>query len=149
MPDRSAKLMSLLFIIGRQMKEEMRENAGKNGCSWLHFEVLRYVGSGNRTLMRDVAGHFSITPPAATLLIDGLASAGLLRRIVDPDDRRAIRVALTPKARQLIRRSMDQRMKTIRKLFSILDKEEYGEFVKILEKLANAKQPDAKRTRRQ
>ncbi len=136
MKNRSTILMSLLFVIGRRMKEEMKEGGRKSRYSWLHFEVMRYVGSVGKPLMRDVAEHFSVTPPAATLLIEGLVGIGLLRRVVDPKDRRAVRVALTPKARQLMKRGMQDRTAAIKRLFSVLDAREEQALVEILTKIA-------------
>ena len=95
--------MSLLFLIGRQMKDEMRAGQKKgDNCSWLHFEALRYVEDAGKPTMRNVADYFSMTPPAATLLIEGLVANNLMRRAVDSKDRRTVRVALAPKGRQVL-----------------------------------------------
>jgi len=139
MPNNSSKLISLMFLIGRQMKEEMKEHAGKNGYSWLHFETLRYINDEGKPLMRDVAAHFSITPPAATLLVDGLVQNKTLRRIVDPKDRRAIRVALTPKGKKILAGGIKQRLKKIKEVFSVLNGKEHAELVRILGKIAKLK----------
>ena len=133
---RSTSLMSLLFVVGRRMKEEMKESGRKSRCSWLHFEVMRYVGSAGKPLMRDVAEHFSVTPPAATLLIEAMVEAGLLRRVLDPKDRRAVRVALTAKANQLLKRGMQDRTAAIKRLFSVLDSREERALLEILTKVA-------------
>jgi MarR family transcriptional regulator, 2-MHQ and catechol-resistance regulon repressor len=139
MPNNSSKLISLMFVIGRQMKEEMKENATKSGYSWLHFETLRYINEEGKPLMRDVASNFSITPPAATLLVDGLVQNKMVRRIVDPKDRRAIRVALTPKGKKVLASGIKQRLKKIKEVFSVLDAKEHSELIRILEKIAKSK----------
>jgi MarR family transcriptional regulator, 2-MHQ and catechol-resistance regulon repressor len=135
----SSKLISLMFVIGRKMRDEMKPTMAKNGCSWIHFEALRYVNDHGKPLMRDVAAHFSITPPAATLLIDGLVANKMLRRIIDTKDRRAVRIALTPKGKQVLTRGIHDRMKKIKELFSVLNAEEHAELVRMLEKIAAAK----------
>ena len=139
MPNNSSKLISLMFIIGRRMREDMKESAKLGGCSWLHFEALRYVHDNGRPLMRDVAAHFSITPPAATLLVDGLVVNKMLRRIVDPKDRRAIRVALTPKGKQILTRGREERVAKIKEVFSVLNAKEQAELIRILSRIANVK----------
>ena len=136
MPNNSSQLLSLMFVIGRRMRDEMKATDAKNGFSWLHFETLRYVREAGKPLMRDVAANFSITPPAATLLIDGLVTDKMLRRIVDPRDRRVVRVALTPKGRQVIERGIEQRAKKIKELFSVLNAKEHIELIRILKKIA-------------
>ena len=136
MPDNVSKLISLMFVIGRKMREEMKQSMQQSGCSWLHFEVLRFVDEHKRTLMRDVAANFSITPPAATLLVDGLVAGRLLRRIVDPKDRRAVRIAITPKGKQVLARGIEERIKKIKSIFSVLNAKEHVELFRILDKIA-------------
>jgi len=127
-----------MFVIGRRMKEDMRGMAEASGCSWIHLEALRYVQENGRPLMRGLAEYFSITPPAATLLVDGLVRDKLLRRIVDARDRRAVRIALTPKGRQFLARGARHRVRKIQEVFSVLDAREYRELLRILEKIAKA-----------
>jgi DNA-binding MarR family transcriptional regulator len=128
-----------MFIIGRRMREEMKQNEKIGGASWIHFEALRYIDEQSKPLMSDVAAHFSITRPAATLLVDGLVKNKMLRRIVDPRDRRAVRVALTPKGKQVLAQGIKQRVKKITELFSVLDTNEHAELIRILNKIAKSK----------
>jgi DNA-binding MarR family transcriptional regulator len=137
MPTNSSKLLSQMFIIGRQMRDEMKPIMVKTGCSWIHFEALRYVQDNATPLMRNVAAHFSITPPAATLLIDGLVTNKLLRRIIDTKDRRAVRVALTSKGKQVLDRGVRERMKKIKEMFAVLNPREQTELTRILQKIVN------------
>jgi DNA-binding MarR family transcriptional regulator len=139
MPNNSSNLASLLFVIARQMRDEMKQSLPKNGCSWIHFEALRYIEDSGKPLMRDVAEHFSITPPAATLLIDGLVEIKLLRRIVDLKDRRAVRIALTPRGKQMLVRGMQQRLKRVKEVFSALDDDEQKALILMLKKIVKKK----------
>jgi len=131
-----SKLTSLLFVIGRRMREEMKQTAKKNGCSWLHFEVLRYVIEKKKVLMRDVAAHFSITPPAATLLVDSMVTNKFLRRVVDLGDRRTVRITIAPRGKKILAQGIARRTKKIKEIFSVLDAKEAAEFIRILEKIA-------------
>ena len=136
MPENSSKLMSLMFVIARRMREDMKHTLLKDGCSWIHFETMRYVRENQRPLMRDVAAHFSITPPAATLLVDGLVRNKLLQRIVDPKDRRAVRVVLAANGKKMMERGIRERMKQIKELFSVLSHKERAELIRMLDKIA-------------
>lgn len=137
MLNHSAKLTSLMFMIGRRMRDDMRQYGKENAVSWLHFETLRYVREAGTPLMRDVAEHFSITPPAVTLLVEGLVANQMLRRIVDAKDRRAVRIGLTPKGKETLVRGMRYRKRKITAMFSALNARERTELIRILEKLAN------------
>src|ERR1700735_1707094 len=100
MPNNSSKLISLLFIIGRRMRDEVGKREKREPYSMLHFETLHYVEQRKQPSMRDIAGYFRVTPPAATLLIDGLVKNRYLKRTADKKDRRGIRIMLTPKGKQ-------------------------------------------------
>ena len=49
----------------------------------------------------DLAAWLGVKPPSVTQLVDSLASRGLVERIADTDDRRAIRVRLSPTGRAM------------------------------------------------
>src|ERR1700722_14170193 len=136
MPNNSSQLLSLLFVIGRRMRDEMSKDGGKNACSWLHFEELRYVNDNGKPLMRDVASYFSITPPAATLLIDGLVANKMLKRIIDQKDRRTVKLSITPKGKQMMEQGIRERMKKIKEVFAVLTPHEHEELISILNKIA-------------
>ena len=120
------------------MREEMKDNPKINGYSWVHLETLRYVDEHGKPLMRDVASHFSITPPAVTLLVDGLVANKMLRRILDPKDRRAIRIALTPKGKQILTRGLNERVAKLKEMFSVLNAKEHVELTRILQKITKS-----------
>jgi MarR family transcriptional regulator, 2-MHQ and catechol-resistance regulon repressor len=132
-----SELLSLLFVIGQSMRESMRKsiNRGK-AASFLQFETLRYVKEHDRLLMRDVAHYFRITPPAATLLVDGLVRDKLLKRVVDTKDRRAVRVMITPAGRRYIAQGVTAHLERLKKLFSALSSDERAQLINILKKIS-------------
>ncbi len=50
----------------------------------------------------DLAEHFGVSVPSMSRAVDGLVKKGLATRIEDPDDRRARRVAITAKGKDLV-----------------------------------------------
>ena len=104
----------------------------------LHFHTLRFVKMQGRPLMQEVAGYLCVTPPAATLLIEGLAKEGLVRRSFDRKDRRIVRLVLTKEGRSFLARGIRARMQQIAKLFSVLTDAERAAFVAMLTKIAGA-----------
>lgn len=133
-------IISLIFVIGRSMREGIHKRAGGGEFgSFLQFETLRYVKDHKRPLMRDVADYFMITPPAATLLIDGLVREKLLGRAFDERDRRAVRVALTPSGQKFLARGMKVRLAHLKKIFSVLSADERAELTNILRKISKTR----------
>lgn len=134
------ELLSLMFVIGRFMRSGATKRGSKKTVShsMLQFETVRYVKERERPLMRDVAAYFSITPPAATLLVDGLVKEGLLSRIVDAKDRRAVRVRLTVKGKAFLARWMEEKAEKWKKLFGTLTADEQLALIGILSKMAKS-----------
>ena len=46
-------------------------------------------------LLRDLADQIGVTPPSASVMVDALVKRGFLERIIDPEDRRAVRIRLS------------------------------------------------------
>ena len=101
------ELVSHMFIMGRLMRDRIHKSIGTGQqCTMLEFETLKYVKDTGKPHMREVAKNFHVTPPAATLLIESLVKERLLARVLDPDDRRSVRVSLTPKGKKLLERGI-------------------------------------------
>jgi DNA-binding MarR family transcriptional regulator len=129
------EIVSLVFVMGQFLKEKMHKKIDTGRCSLFEFETMRFVRERERPFMRDIAKKFHVSPPAATLLIDGLAKQGMLERLVDPGDRRAVRVALTAKGRRFLDRGMKLRVKELEKIFSVLTPSERSHFAALLKKI--------------
>lgn len=57
--------------------------------------IIRHVG-GTGAQMRIIAMACHVTPRTTTGVVDGLEAAGLVERVTDPHDRRAVIARLTP-----------------------------------------------------
>lgn len=129
------ELISHVFIMGRVMRDEMQKHIGNGQCSLLEVETLRYVKEAGRPHMREIAKNFHVTPPAATLMIDGLVSMKLLARVIDPGDRRSVRVTITAKGKQLLERGMEKKIVGMKRIFSGLTPAERTQFVHLIKKI--------------
>jgi DNA-binding MarR family transcriptional regulator len=129
------ELISSMFIMGRFMRDKLHKNIDAGQCSMLEFETMKYVKEAGQPHMSDVAKNFHVTPPAATLLIESLVEAKLLVRVLDPDDRRSVRISLTPKGRKLLEQGIAKKVGEIRKIFGVLTPVERTQFVSIMKKI--------------
>ncbi len=140
---KSAGFPAIFFAIGRRLREEAKENMKKNTalnmqCTFGSFAVLHYVDECGTPSMRDIARNLFITPPAVTLLIDGMAKNKLLLRMVDPDDRRTVHIKLTPRGKKLLKQGKNHQGMILEKVFSVLDRRERLQLMTLLEKVATA-----------
>jgi DNA-binding MarR family transcriptional regulator len=135
----TTKIFSLLFAIGRRLREEHGHGKKSAAYSLLHFHTLRYIQERRRPLMRDVAAYLCITPPAATLLVSTLVQDKFLVRSFDKKDRRGVHLALTERGKKFLSRAVRARMKVLHTLFSALSPKERTELIAMLEKMSAAK----------
>ncbi|WP_322101985.1 MarR family winged helix-turn-helix transcriptional regulator [Paraburkholderia sp. J41] len=66
------------------------------GVTSQQASVLFMVGSGKCLLAAELAREYGIDASAVTRLVDRLEKRGLLERVRSSEDRRAVRLALTP-----------------------------------------------------
>jgi len=133
------RLTSLTFMLGRLVREGARANGGASSHSLLHFEVLQYVKENRQPTMRDIARYLLITPPAATLLIDSMVKKSLLVRILDKNDRRAVRVGITEKGKRFIVLGIKGKTRNLKDIFSVLNPKERAQLIAILQKVTKRK----------
>ena len=87
--------------------------------------------------MGEIAKAIDLTPRGVTRIVDGLESDGLAKRITSEIDRRIKMVELTPKGQKFLASSLPEALVKFSELFSVLDKTEAIEFVRLIEKLTD------------
>lgn len=82
------------------------------------FVMIRLNKANSRGGMRvsEIASSIGITVPAVTQILTSLEKSGLVHRAMDPDDRRAVRVVLTPEGEAML----DPALKSYDESFSAL-----------------------------
>jgi DNA-binding MarR family transcriptional regulator len=104
--DTAAKVTALLrhvFLYDRGNQLRVIEDSGLSitQCKVL-LELGGLGGTAETWQVGDLAETFGVSVPSMSRAVDGLVKAGHATRVEDPDDRRARRVAITPKGKQLV-----------------------------------------------
>jgi len=134
------QLISMIFAVSRLIRERAKDREKIDPFSFLRLETLRYVAEKDNPSMKDVADYLCVTPPSATSLINSLVEAGQIERIYDKDDRRFVRLAVTPKGKTALASGFKKITTRMRRLLSNLNAKERSDLFKILEKFARAYQ---------
>jgi DNA-binding MarR family transcriptional regulator len=102
----AARLSALLrhvFLYDRGNQLRVIE---ESGLSITQCKVLLELGGLGQTVetwqVSDLAEAFSVSVPSMSRAVDALVKKRLATRVEDPDDRRARRVAITPRGKQLV-----------------------------------------------
>ena len=106
--------------------------------------TLDRSGPGRLTAL---AAHEGVTQPAMTQLVDRLQGAGMLDRVPDPADGRAVQVRITGEGRALLARRRAVRAERVAGLLARLSPDDQALLtaaLPALEALANAQRTDAR-----
>ena len=89
----------LLFLAHRSVHDELDRRLSEHGASLWNWVLLKEAANADGASQRQLAQHMRIEPPTLVGHLDKLAEQGLVERRPDPDDRRVVRVVITPTGR--------------------------------------------------
>ncbi|TPG19468.1 MarR family winged helix-turn-helix transcriptional regulator [Pedococcus bigeumensis] len=93
--DGQEPLSELLMRSARAMRRRWSDSLAPWDLSPHQARALRVVRRHESARMGTIAAHLRIAPRSVTEVLDGLEERGLVRRVPDPTDRRAVLVELT------------------------------------------------------
>jgi DNA-binding MarR family transcriptional regulator len=130
---RAAEAMWTVF---HRSRARMRDALGEHDLTPRQAMVLRAVAARDGLSPGQLADLSGVTPATATGILDGLEARGLLRRARRPEDRRGVRIVLTPAGRRLSRAIAEAGASGLTAELRRLRPEEARRLVALLEKLA-------------
>jgi MarR family transcriptional regulator for hemolysin len=86
----------LLYLTHRTVHDELDRRLGEHGASLWNWVLLKEAAHADGASQRELAQHMGIEPPTLVRQLDKLTEDGLVERRPDPDDRRVVRVVVTP-----------------------------------------------------
>jgi DNA-binding MarR family transcriptional regulator len=102
------------------------------------FRVGTTLSGSPSVTMGELSEALSVPFSTATRVVDSLVDRGYVHRFNDPDDRRVVRVAFTPKGKKLYRFIESRISESVRKITTYLTKEELETLTRLLTKVGLA-----------
>jgi len=99
------------------------------GQTFILFDLLDNDGSA----VKDIAERVQVDSPAVTGFVDRLIREELVERVVDRDDRRVMKIHLTPKGRELALTVLPVAQNLNKKIEQLVGKEEITKLLEILD----------------
>lgn len=130
--------LAVLPAIGRRLYASLMEHPMNSGRSLGQVKALGFLHRAGAATLGELARGLGISLPTASELVDRLVDDGLVIRDIDPDDRRRVRIDLTPLARELGKHFHDMRRAQVRAALESLTDEQRAAFVPALRALAMA-----------
>jgi DNA-binding MarR family transcriptional regulator len=137
--DAIAKEVSTLRTHG-QPRAESRFNRDND----VLFRVGVTISGAPSLSMGELSEALSVPLSTATRVVDTLVEKGYVYRFNDPEDRRVVRVAFTPKGKKLYRFIESRIVERVRKITTYLTKEELATLTRLLTKVGLAVQETLK-----
>jgi MarR family transcriptional regulator for hemolysin len=89
-----------LYLGHRAVHDVLDARLSERGASLWNWVVLREAALADGVSQRELARRIGIEPPTLVRHLDKLADDGYVERRADPDDRRVLRVVVTPAGRR-------------------------------------------------
>jgi DNA-binding MarR family transcriptional regulator len=102
------------------------------------FHLLKLIARNGRHQVGQVADFLGVSAPAATRNVDKLERLGLLARVPSQGDRRATLLAVSPKARRLVRDYERAKRERLAPVLASFQPEEIHQLSALLERFAVA-----------
>jgi DNA-binding MarR family transcriptional regulator len=109
----AADLLAVLGPLQRVLRKRAREDRPLEPLATAQFDLLRAVRLRSGITVGEAATELHIAPNTASTLAQQLVAAGLVARVPDPDDRRAVRLVLTPAAERRMAAWHDRRQQVL------------------------------------
>jgi DNA-binding MarR family transcriptional regulator len=132
------QLTELLFRQMKRLRHAQAERLAPLGLTPAQERALRMITRSEEPLrMTDLADRLGIVPRSVTTVIDALEEAGLVRREIDPHNRRAIRLHLTDRGLGVRDDMREARRRAAEDLFAPLSSDDRKALVELLSQLDN------------
>ena len=131
----TTKFIEIMFKCSRLLRGYMEYSSDVAQLSILQIQTLSFLKHHNNAQMGEIAEYFNIELSSATSLLNKLVTLQLVERQTDPKDRRLVRISLTKKGSELLKKAMEAKSKNIGNMLSYLTDTEKTELLRLLEKL--------------
>jgi MarR family transcriptional regulator, organic hydroperoxide resistance regulator len=98
----ASRLANLTFNLLANCQEKEVHLAELHGLTQAEFRCLRLFGTDESLNNKTIAERMNLSPSRLTRIIDGLVKKEYIRREIDPNDRRNMKVNLSSKGKSLV-----------------------------------------------
>ena len=125
------KLARAASVFSRATDEDIRSY----GLTQPQFGVLETLGHLGPMLTGELCRKRLVSGGNVTVVLDNLEKIGLVERVVNPKDRRAITVRLSSKGKRLFEKIFPKHAEFVTSVASVLSEEEQVQLANLLKKL--------------
>jgi DNA-binding MarR family transcriptional regulator len=121
---KTEELADRLHSIAIHLLRQVRVQDAASGLAPARLSALSVLVFGGAMSLNDLARAEQVRPPTMSRIVDALESAGLIRRTVNPQDRRAVVLEATEKGIAILWQGRKRRVRFLAKHLSRLSEQE-------------------------
>jgi DNA-binding MarR family transcriptional regulator len=125
-------LSEAFWTIARQLRERSQETLAPWDITPAHLRALRALRRHGTMRLSELSDHLHIAPRSTTEVVDALEARDLVRRRVDPGDRRATLVEVTEHGTDVLTAIRDTRGTEAGRVFGRLSPPDRAQLARIL-----------------
>lgn len=141
-----AEIIRLIHMVANQYDAAIQDTSRLSGPRWgllLRLVIEERQGNMEGITPTCLSRYQNVSKNTVSALLRGLEKAQLIRRELDPQDRRLFRIQLTDAGRKLVLSSTPQRLEYLSRLASGLSQEEREKLIELLGKLYRSVQKNS------
>lgn len=129
------KINGIMPVIIREFARRQANELYKGKITLPQFLILDFLNRQGECQMAHLANFMHVTTAAMTGLVERLVRDAYAVRVDDTKDRRIIKVQLTHKGKELVKRINQQRQRMIIKIFGSISEADRQDYLRILMKI--------------
>lgn len=129
------KLNQIVPVIMKEFARRNTNELSKGKITLPQLLTLGFLNEKGDSRMTDLARFMKVSTAAMTGVVDRLVRDAYILRVFDPQDRRSIKVKLTHKGAELIRKINQQRRRMAINIFGRISDSERDDYLRILTRI--------------
>ncbi|MBM3254690.1 MAG: MarR family transcriptional regulator [Candidatus Omnitrophica bacterium] len=130
--DFADKLHEVMPVVMREFTHRQVDELRSGKITLSQFLILDFLQRYSAARMTDLARFMQVSTAAMTGLVERLVNYGYAARVLNPNDRRIVKVQLTPKGTEIVKKIYQSRRKMIMDIFGKITHRERQEYLNVL-----------------
>jgi DNA-binding MarR family transcriptional regulator len=126
------KLNEIMPVMIKEFARRQVNELYRGKITLPQFLILEFLKTQGECKMKVLALGLGVTTPAMTGIVDRLVRYGYVQRVFEPGDRRIIKIRLTNRGTDLVKKINQQRRQMILKVFGKISQAEREDYLRIL-----------------
>jgi len=126
------RISQILPLIMKEFARRQLKGLYKDKITLPQFLILEFLHKEGQSRMSFLAQFMNVTTAAMTGIADRLVRDGYVKRVYDPKDRRIIKIELTGRGNELVKKLHGERRKMVMRIFGKISEADRRDYLRIL-----------------